>query len=181
MPLQQIAHQIITLADRRASTPVLVTPPYLSFRKQFFIELARELTAHTERDLRIDWYRDLPGVRTIISDHLAAWQVKSVNRVLARLSTANEHQFLKAEGSNHSSQATGPSDSNAVRQSTHHERAAAPTQMATLQITAAIARPGGKTRDLVIGLSDIRQKLPDWTTAIWLGTSQEEVKRWHAA
>ena len=36
MPLQQIAHQIITLADRRASTPVLVTPPYLSFRRAVF-------------------------------------------------------------------------------------------------------------------------------------------------
>lgn len=181
MPLPQIAHQIITLADRRASTPVLVTPPYLSFRKQFFVELSRELAAHTDRDLRIDWYRNLPGVRTLVSDQIAAWHVKSVNRSLGRMTAAKLRHLRKADKLCVSEDPTAASNSTVTRQSARQQRSADDTQIATMQITAAIARPGGKSRDLVIGLSDIRQKLPDWTTAIWLGTSEEEVQRWHAA
>ncbi|MGI9446002.1 MAG: hypothetical protein ACR2N1_26280 [Rubripirellula sp.] len=181
MPLQQIAHQIITLADRRASTPVLVTPPYLSFRRQFFVELSRELATHTDRDLRIDWYRNLPGVRTLVSDQIAAWHVKSVNRLLDRMTAAKAKKLRKAAILSVSEELNAESDSTVTRQSARHQQTAEDTQIATVQITAAIARPGGKNRDLVIGLSDVRQKLPDWTTAIWLGTSEEEVKRWHAA
>ena len=181
MPLQQIAHQIITLADRRASTPVLVTPPYLSFRKQFFVELSRELASHTERDLRIDWYRNLPGVKTIVSDQIAAWHVKSVNRLLGRMTAAKAKHLQTADGITTSENLLANSESNATRQPAQHREITEHTQIATVQITAAIARPGGKSRDLVIGLSDVRQKLPEWTTAIWLGTSEEEVKRWHAA
>jgi hypothetical protein len=181
MPLQQIAHQILTLADRRASTPVLVTPPYLSFRKQFFVELTREIANHTERDLRVDWYRGLPGVRTILTDQLASWHVKSVNRLLRRVSAGKAKQPTQGLGNQQ------PMDSLVLPESTGYQNPASdrrPTarpQIATIQITAAIARPGGKSRDLVIGLSDVRQRLPDWTTAIWLGTSAQEVKHWQAA
>ena len=181
MPLQQIARQIITLADTCASTPVLVTPSYLSFRREFFFELSRELAAHTDRDLRIDWYRDLPGVRTIISDQLAAWHVKSVNRLLSRTPSTNGNQTQEAAIRKNTAQQTAASNPTAKRHRELHMPAAAHPQKATLQITARIARPGGKGRDLVIGLSDVRQKLPEWTTAIWLGTSKEELKRWNAA
>ncbi|MGI9469449.1 MAG: hypothetical protein ACR2OA_20175 [Rubripirellula sp.] len=181
MPLQQIAHQIITLADRRASTPVLVTPPYLSFRKQFFAELSRELADHTERDLRIDWYRNLPSVRTILSDQLAAWHVKSVNRLLSHMTVSKARQAHKTATNSTPAESAGTTDINVSRQPALDQPRALLTQHATVQITATIARPGGQGRDLVIGLSDARQKLPNWTTAIWLGTSAQEVERWQAA
>jgi len=179
MPLQQIAHQIITLADRRASTPVLVTPPYLSFRQQFYVELTQELSRHTERNVRIDWYRGLPGLRSLISDQLAAWQVKSINRRLRRecdRASTGAHASPKAAGQSHSSVQIGAP---LLPPATTPQQAGGPK--AAVQITASIARPGGKTRDLVIGLADMRQKLPDWTTAIWLGTSPSEIDHWRAA
>ncbi len=181
MPLQQIAYQIITLADKRGSTPVLVTPPYLSFRKQFFVELSRELAAHTDRDLRIDWYRNLPGVRTIISDQLAAWHVKSVNRLLERMSIAKANQLARPASNTLSDKRMVPAETTAASPQAHNQDGSDRTQTATVQITAAIARPGGKTRDLVVGLSDVRQCLPEWTTAIRLGASREEIERWQAA
>lgn len=181
MPLQQIAHQILTLADRRASTPVLVTPPYLSFRKQFFVELSREIANHTERDVRVDWYRGLPGVRTILTDQIASWHVKSVNRLLRRVSAGKDAQPNQELGSHPQTDSLVLPESTVYPNPASNRRPAARPQIATVQITAAIARPGGKSRDLVIGLSDVRQRLPDWTTAIWLGTSAKEVKRWQAA
>jgi hypothetical protein len=180
--LQQIAHQILTLTEQRASTPVLVTPTYLSFRKQFFVELCRELTRHTDRNLRIDWYRKLPGVRTIVVDQLAAWQVKSINRVLQREVVHQRGQTDITLASNDARQSPrSGSDSPINTHPTIGRSAAGGKQIAAVQITATISRPGGKARDLVIGLSDVRQKLPEWTTAIWMGTSQQEVRRWQAA
>ena len=179
MPLQQIAQQIITLADKQASTPVLVTPPYLSFRQQFYVELTQELGRHTSRTVRIDWYRELPGLRTLISDQLAAWHVKSINRMLR---TQDGRRSAKAP----KTPSTGERSHSSVElvQPVHDpvaELARTGSPKAALQITASIGRPGGKTRDLVIGLADVRQKLPDWTTAIWLGTSQSEIDQWRAA
>lgn len=185
MPLQQIAHQIITLADRRASTPVLVTPPYLSFRQQFFVELSLEISTHTDRRIRIDWYRGLPSLRTIISDQMAAWHVKSVNRMLKKRPPIQaDAESGLALDLNAGSKEIHPSysgSSDARHAETKTGAKVGPNAIATVQITASIARPGGKNRDLVIGLSDARQKLPNWTTAIWLGTSQAEIKAWNAA
>ena len=179
MPLQQIAQQIITLADRRASTPVLVTPPYLSFRQQFYVELTQELGRHTSRTVRIDWYRGLPGLRTLISDQLAAWQVKSINRMLRTQGdrgSANAPETPSKRERSDTSVELGQPDHEPVA-----ELAQTGSPNAAVQITASIGRPGGKTRDLVLGLADVRQKLPDWTTAIWLGTSQSEIDQWRAA
>ena len=181
MPLQQIAHHIITLADKRASTPVLVTPPYLSFRPQFFVELTREIAKHTDRSIRLDWYRGLPGVRSIVSDQVAAWQVKSVNRILRKTFFTRVHASIElghGRVCESSIPVTNPASS--ISNGEVKPRLLV-EQGAKVQITATIARPGGKSRDLIIGLSDVRQRLPDWTSAIWLGTSAEEVKRWQAA
>ena len=181
MPLQHIANQILTLADRHASTPVLVTPPYLSFRKNFFVELSRELATHTDRDLRIEWYRNLPGVRTIFSDQFAAWHVKSVNRLLRRMHPTQTQPPHELAPRSILKQALAAFESRVTLPAASSKPMPAATRSCTLQITAAITRPGGKNRDLVVGISDIHQKLPDWATAIWLGTSEEEVKRWQAA
>ena len=169
MPLQQIVEQILTLSEHRASTPVLVTPNYLSLRKQFFVELTGELWRHTDRNVRIDWYRGLPGIRTMVSDQFAGWHAKSINRSLSRIATNHRTE---------SGQKTEAAASSAIPVS--HQPA---TQLphAMIQLTATIARPGGKTRELVVGLSDIGQTLPDWTTAIWLGASQADLNKISAA
>lgn len=181
MPLQQIAQQIITLADRRASTPVLVTPSYLSFRREFFVELTRELSCHTDRSIRIDWYRAFPGVRTLVSDQFAAWQVRSLNRLLQQKCNPPSRHPLLRKSEHADRHSVAQSDCSIHPQRVNERHAGAPKQQATVQITAAIGRPGGKTRDLVIGLADVRQKLPPWTVAIRMGTTEEEIARWHAA
>ena len=104
-----------------------------------------------------------------------------MNRLLSRTPSTNGNQTQEAAIRKNTAQQTAASNPTAKRHRELHMPAAAHPQKATLQITARIARPGGKGRDLVIGLSDVRQKLPEWTTAIWLGTSKEELKRWDAA
>jgi len=177
MPLQQIAKHIVSLADRRASTPVLITPPYLSFRASFFIELTGELANHTERPIRVDWYRGMPKPGTLLTDQLAAWQVRGINRTLQRQALP-----LRGPGIPFHNQSIKHSDPDSSPTAT--ESPGSPTALpspATVQVTATIARPGGQNRDFVIGLADSRLPLPEWTTAIWLGSSPEEIQRCKAA
>jgi hypothetical protein len=178
MPLQKIAKQIVSLADRHASTPVLITPPYLSFRPRFFIELTRELLTHTNRSIRVDWHRGMPSALTLLSDQVAAFQARAINRALLQSGLASTVMGSPIKRK-HSSKLT--SDLSADETPPPDAQAFPDHQNASLQITATIARPGGPTRDLVIGLSDARQELPPWTTAIWLGSSPQEIQRLRAA
>lgn len=89
MPLQQLADQIVAIHDRGQSTPVLVTPSYLSFRPAFYVALAAQLTLHPvinrrRRPIRFDWYRDLPGAWSLLGHRSATAKVIRVNQLLAR-------------------------------------------------------------------------------------------------
>jgi hypothetical protein len=141
MPLQQLAEEIIRLSQRRASTPVLVTPKYLSLRKRFFLELIGTLAANTERSMRIDWYRPMPGNFSLVGDWIAAARVSITNRAIASMMAG------KASGN---------------------------SCICRIQVTASIGRPGGISRELVIGLCDERLELPPWASAIRLGGSPEQ-------
>ena len=141
MPLRELADEILRLSEHRASTPVLVTPSYLSFRQRFFLELVRTLANKTDRSIRIDWYRRMPGYFSFIGDSLASLRVSRDNRALARLMSQHCGNV-------------GPSVGSAAK----------------IQIAATIARPGGAERDLVVGLCDHRLELPPWTTPIRLGS-----------
>ncbi len=79
-PLDLLSTQLVRLSEQRGSTPVLITPPHLSLRKQFFVELVRSLSTVTTRTIRIDWYRPVPSVASVVSDLFASWRVVSTNR-----------------------------------------------------------------------------------------------------
>jgi hypothetical protein len=87
MPLRQLADEIIRLSERYRSTPVLVTPSYLSLRKRFFLELVGTLAEITDRPIRIDWYRGMPSLFSLVGDRIASAHAASMNRALASLTS----------------------------------------------------------------------------------------------
>lgn len=90
MPLRQLADEIIRLSERYRSTPVLVTPTYLSLRKRFFLELVGTLVEETDRSIRIDWYRGIPSLFSLVGDQIASAHAASMNRTLASLMSGHE-------------------------------------------------------------------------------------------
>jgi hypothetical protein len=83
MPLRPLADEIVHLSHRNVSTPVLVTPSYLSLRKRFFLELVGSLAEISQRSIRIDWYRGVPGLLSLISHRLASVRSARINRALS--------------------------------------------------------------------------------------------------
>ena len=84
MPLRPLADEILRLSERYNSTPVLVTPSYLSLRQQFFVELVGTLFKKTNRSVRIDWYRGMPTLFSLVGDRIAAVHAARMNRALDR-------------------------------------------------------------------------------------------------
>jgi hypothetical protein len=84
MSMEQLARQIASINARGESTPVLVTPAYLSLRAPFLVALATELTALKPNAIRFDWYRGMPGAFSFAGDWLARWKVQQINRALTR-------------------------------------------------------------------------------------------------
>jgi hypothetical protein len=82
MPLHELADEIIRLSQRHVSTPVLVTPSYLSLRQRFFIELVGTLAEMSHRSIRIDWYRGVPGLFSLMGHRVASLRVNRINRAL---------------------------------------------------------------------------------------------------
>ncbi len=140
MPFAQLADEIIRLSDADVSTPVLVTPSYLSLRRAFIVELAGTLSQKSDRPVRIDWYRcGGGGLMGLISQWWALRRATSINRSLRRRATLLQSQSLEVN--------------------------------ASVQVTAAIGRPGGIANVLVVGLCDERHELSGWTTPIRIGGS----------
>ena len=83
MPLRQLADEILRLG-RQGSTPVLVTPSYLSLRHRFFVELATTLAAKTDRSIRIDWCRGVPSLFSLVGDRIASLDASRLNRALSK-------------------------------------------------------------------------------------------------
>ena len=85
MPLHELAEEIIRLSEWHHSTPVLVTPPYLSLRRPFFVELVSAIAERTQRPIRIDWHRRMPGEFSLGREFFAKRRVAACNRTLAKL------------------------------------------------------------------------------------------------
>lgn len=83
MPLHQLAGEIVRLSERQASTPVLITPDYLSFRPDFFVALSRQLWADCQRDVRFDWFRCGQSLLSEIGTRFSRFQAAKINRALA--------------------------------------------------------------------------------------------------
>ena len=84
MPLDSIITEILRLSERQGSTPVLVTPTYLSFRDEFFVALAEAIGRQTSRRVRLDLYREMPSPLSLVSDRLAWYRVRRLNRRLSK-------------------------------------------------------------------------------------------------
>jgi hypothetical protein len=84
MPLQKLADQIIRVSRQQVSTPVLVTPSYLSLRRRFFVELVDTLASVSERTIRIDWCRGVPGPLSLVGHRIANLRASRINRALSR-------------------------------------------------------------------------------------------------
>jgi hypothetical protein len=89
-PLDWLAQTVVRLSDQRASTPVLVTPRYLSLRKPFFIELVRTLSQLSNRPIRVDWYRRVPSVISLGSDAAARLWLSGINRTIASIAPPDQ-------------------------------------------------------------------------------------------
>ena len=144
MPLTQLAEEIIRVSQWDHSTPVLVTPSYLSLRRQFFVELVKSISAKTNRRIRIDWQRRLPGYFTLIGDAWASWEVRWHNRALAALS--------RGSATTASIQITAS--------------IARPKR-----VEQDVDQGRDTDQDLVVGLSAPHLELPPWATPIRLGGS----------
>lgn len=79
-PLDLLSTQLVRLSEQRGSTPVLITPPHLTLRNRFFVELVKSLATITNRPIRIDWYRPVPSVSSVVTDLFANWRVVCTNR-----------------------------------------------------------------------------------------------------
>lgn len=87
MPLHQLADEIVRLNEQHRSTPVLVTPRYLSLRKSFFVDLVVTLFEKTGRSIRIDWCRGMPSPFSLVGDRIASVRAARMNRALASLTS----------------------------------------------------------------------------------------------
>jgi len=141
MPLQQLARQIWSIRKGATSTPVIVTPSFLTLQTPFFVALATELAAFDQRQVRFDWYRGMPGAFSFGGDWLAGRKTAAINRsfasVLQPIGLATSMRITAAIGRPSGSQLSSTSPS----------------------------------QDLVIGISADRHELPTWTTPIRLASS----------
>lgn len=81
--LEELAQAIIRLNEQHASTPVLVSPRYLSLQPPFFVALASQIHGHSGRSLRFDWHRRRSGLAAALTDRWAQLQAARINRALA--------------------------------------------------------------------------------------------------
>lgn len=82
-PLRQLTGQFVKIHRRAATTPVLVTPTYLSLRPPFFVALAAEIREFCRLPIRFDWCREIPGVFQFAGHVLVNRQAGQINRALA--------------------------------------------------------------------------------------------------
>ncbi len=94
MPLRHLVTEILRISATgpanlgaggavSPSTPVLVTPSYLSLRPAFFLQLAEELVVQADRPVRFDWYCARSGqLLSLVGDVWASRFAASVNRLL---------------------------------------------------------------------------------------------------
>lgn len=84
--MEQLVQQIARISARENSTPVLVTPPYLTLRSPFYIAMAVGLTERKANPVRFDWNRCMSGAFSLAGDWVARWQAARINRALTKAS-----------------------------------------------------------------------------------------------
>ena len=145
MSLAALASLVVRSGASGLRTPVLVVPPSLSLKRQFFVALCDELiiASHGQQGdradavssqlqaIQIDWVRGRGDLWSVISDRLAR---KWGERIAAHVT--------KSSG--------------------------VPCRF---QLSASISRPSPQRQALVLGLSDTHVALSPWTHPIYLSNS----------
>ncbi len=141
MSLERLADEIIRIANTGRSTPVIVTPSYLSFRPLFFSQFTTLLASRTDRPVRIDWQRGDSfwnrGIGSAIGDRIAGRKAGKITRMMDQIRPGTSIQVTESIG--RPSRQTG------------------------------IESGGSESSELVIGLCHTGQPLPAWATPIKLG------------
>ncbi|TWU33801.1 hypothetical protein Poly41_47990 [Novipirellula artificiosorum] len=75
---------MIRIGQDTATTPVLVTPSFLSFRANFYVALASQFAEHRIRSVRFDLASPVGGFWQTLKNGCLAWRVHRYNRILAR-------------------------------------------------------------------------------------------------
>ncbi|MCG8652474.1 MAG: hypothetical protein MI861_21715 [Pirellulales bacterium] len=81
----QLAGEIVHLSESPTATAVLMTPPYLALRREFFVELAAQIVDRTPRRIRIDWFcLQRGGAFKLLRRWWALRQTVAINSALAQ-------------------------------------------------------------------------------------------------
>ncbi|MGB7324161.1 MAG: hypothetical protein WBD31_04780 [Rubripirellula sp.] len=149
MSLDLLAGEIVRLSKLGRTTPVLVTPTYLSFRPMFFQQFVEAVSKRTDRPVRVDWLRTGQGIASVISDAMAKREAAKITRLLQR-NTATSHSVELSSSIGRPVPQSSGSGKNA----------------------SGMTAIGGSNRTpIVIGLCHTGESLPTWATAIPLGES----------
>ncbi|TWU47721.1 hypothetical protein [Rubripirellula reticaptiva] len=149
MSLDVLAGEIVRLSTLGRTTPVLVTPTYLSFRPMFFRHFVEAVSRQTDRPVRVDWLRTGQGIASVISDVMAKREAAKITRLLRR-NTSTKHSVELSSSIGRPLQ--GQSDSGKK-------------QKGKTAVGESHQTP------IVIGLCHTGEILPTWATAIPLGES----------
>ncbi|QDT05586.1 hypothetical protein K227x_39870 [Rubripirellula lacrimiformis] len=144
MSLEPLANRIVEICRSGDTTPVLVTPKYLSFRPAFYQQFVAVLAQRSGRTVRIDWLRTETGIMAMISDTMAMQDAKRITRMLRKRCSA-DHSIELTSSIGRPRSATASSLDGRQRNTANRDDA------------------------LVIGLCHVGQPLPEWVTPIPLG------------
>ncbi len=92
MSLDLLAEEVVRLSATGQTTPVLVTPTYLSFRPLFYHQLVVAVAKLTDRPVRVDWLRTGSGVSSLIANAFAKREAARITRRLQR-ETGGKHSI----------------------------------------------------------------------------------------
>jgi hypothetical protein len=151
-PLGPLVEVVCEVEDRHGMTPVLVCDRRLVLADEFYIDLCQAVAARCGRMVRLDLLPGHPlgcrGLRTSLLGPLASaqlWQSPWLPPALASaIFFPMRKQFLK-------------------------RLARRLPQRSRIESTAAVSRPGGPLRELVIGLAGPSDELPPFAQEIALG------------
>jgi hypothetical protein len=146
-PLDPLVSVLCDIEDRGGMTPVLVSDPRLVLADEFYVGLCTAVAERSGRPVRLDL---LPG-------HRLACHAGAMTR-LGRWATA---PWLPASAA---SAIFSP-----MRRRFIKRLAKRLPEQSRIESTAAVSRPGGPLRELVIGLAGPGDELPPFAQEISLG------------
>lgn len=147
--LEPLVQVLIDIESRRGMTPVLVSDHRLVLADEFYVRLCQGLLQRSGRAVRLDL---LPGHRLACGNALLGPLGKWIGGPWLPAALASAIFFP-------------------LRQLFFRRLASRLPERSRMESTAAVARPGGTLRELVIGLAGPNDELPPFAQEISLGTA----------